>query len=86
MCCISREHVMVVLGPPVKHHLVHGGGVSVQKCVSLKNVQVRSIRALYISPVAGVVIRLHWLRLQQKAFRSITKSRGMERWEGVKHP
>lgn len=61
---------MVVLGPPVKHHLVHGGGgVSVQKkCVSLKNVQVRSIRALYISPVAGRVIRLHWLRLQQKVF------------------
>lgn len=40
--------------------------------------------ALYISQLPGVVIRLHWLRLQQKAFRSVTKSRGTERREGAR--
>lgn len=40
-------------------------------------------RALYISQLPGVVIRLYWLRFQQKAFRSVTKSRGMERREGA---
>lgn len=40
--------------------------------------------ALYISLLPGVVIRLHWLRMQQKAFRSVTKSRGTERREGAR--
>lgn len=40
--------------------------------------------ALYISQLPGVVIRLHWLRLQQKAFRSVTKSRETEQREGAR--
>lgn len=41
-----------------------------EKCASaVKN------GALYISELPGVVIHLHWLGLQQKAFRSVTKSR-----------
>lgn len=40
--------------------------------------------ALYISQLPGVVIHLHWLGLQQKAFRSVTKSRETAQREGAR--
>lgn len=64
-------------------NLVHGG-VRMFRSVTEKCARAVKKGALYISELPGVVIHLHWLGLQQKAFRSVTKSRETEQREGAR--
>lgn len=63
-------------------NLVHGG-VRMFRSVTEKCASAVKNGALYISELPGVVIHLHWLGLQQKAFRSVTKSRETVQREGA---
>lgn len=65
------------------YNLVHRD-VQMFRSVTEKCARAAQNGALYISQLPGVVIRLHWLRLQQKAFRSVTKSRETEQREGAR--
>lgn len=60
------------------------GGVRMSRSVTEKCASAVKKGALYISELPGVVIHLHWLGLQQKAFRSVTKSRERKQREGAR--
>lgn len=77
---LSHEHVAAFL-----YNVVHGRCCGCWRSVTEKCASAFKKGALYISQLPRVVIRLYWLRLQQKAFRSVTKSRGTWTQGGSAH-